>query len=39
LDDFKNLSSIAKPGKTIAIIGGGFLGSELAAAISNFIFN
>jgi len=35
IDDFKNLHSIAKQGKTIAIVGGGFLGSELACALSH----
>jgi programmed cell death 8 (apoptosis-inducing factor) len=34
VDDFKRLYEIAKqPGKTIAVVGGGFLGSELACAL------
>lgn len=36
IDDFKKLHDIAKQGKTIAIIGGGFLGSELACALGSF---
>ena len=35
VDDFNRLYSLAKQGKTIAIVGGGFLGSELACALSN----
>lgn len=35
LDDFKHLSELqAQGGKIIAIVGGGFLGSELAAALA-----
>ncbi len=36
IDDFKRLQDIAKQGKTIAIVGGGFLGSELACALGSF---
>jgi len=35
IDDFKNLHHIAKQGKTIAVVGGGFLGSELACALAS----
>jgi len=35
IDDFRRLYEIAKQGKTIAIVGGGFLGSELACALGN----
>ena len=34
VDDFRRLNAIAKEGKTIAIVGGGFLGSELACALA-----
>ena len=35
VEDFKRLHAIAKqPNKTIAIVGGGFLGSELACALA-----
>lgn len=33
IDDYRSLDKIAKTSKTIAIIGGGFLGSELACAL------
>lgn len=36
VNDFIKLRSIVTAGKKIAIVGGGFLGSELACAISNF---
>jgi len=31
--DFRSLEALAQPGKTVAIVGGGFLGSELACAL------
>lgn len=34
IDDFRKLHDIAKQGKTIAVVGGGFLGSELACALA-----
>ncbi|KAI9216209.1 apoptosis-inducing factor, mitochondrion-associated, C-term-domain-containing protein [Blastocladiella britannica] len=34
LDDFKKLVAVAKEGKHIAVIGGGFLGSELSVALA-----
>jgi programmed cell death 8 (apoptosis-inducing factor) len=33
--DFKNLHEIVRQGKTVAIVGGGFLGSELACALAS----
>jgi programmed cell death 8 (apoptosis-inducing factor) len=33
IDDFRRLESISRQVKSIAIIGGGFLGSELACAL------
>ncbi|CAO3645531.1 unnamed protein product [Cunninghamella blakesleeana] len=35
VDDLKQLDAIVKPGSHIAVIGGGFLGSELAVALAN----
>jgi programmed cell death 8 (apoptosis-inducing factor) len=35
IEDFKRLNEIARQGKSIAIIGGGFLGSELACALAS----
>lgn len=34
IDDFKKLDKIAKNGAHIAVVGGGFLGSELAVALA-----
>lgn len=34
LDDYRALRAAAKPGAHIAVIGGGFIGSELAAALN-----
>ncbi|KAI9319864.1 apoptosis-inducing factor, mitochondrion-associated, C-term-domain-containing protein [Dichotomocladium elegans] len=34
VDDFKKLNKIAKAGAHIAVVGGGFLGSELAVALA-----
>lgn len=34
LDDYHRLRAVAKPGSHIAVIGGGFIGSELAASLS-----
>ncbi|KAI8149749.1 apoptosis-inducing factor, mitochondrion-associated, C-term-domain-containing protein [Fennellomyces sp. T-0311] len=34
IDDFKKLDQIAKNGARIAVVGGGFLGSELAVALA-----
>ncbi|XP_053696104.1 apoptosis-inducing factor 1, mitochondrial [Sabethes cyaneus] len=36
VNDFEELSEKLKPGSKIAIIGGGFLGSELACALAKF---
>jgi 3-phenylpropionate/trans-cinnamate dioxygenase ferredoxin reductase subunit len=33
LDDYRNLRDIAGPGVRVAVVGGGFIGSELAAAL------
>ncbi len=34
LDDYRRLRALAGPGKTFAVIGGGFIGSEIAAALA-----
>lgn len=34
LRDYQRLRALAKPGKTLAVIGGGFIGSEIAAALA-----
>ena len=34
LDDYRRLRAVAEPGKTFAVIGGGFIGSEIAAALA-----
>lgn len=34
IEDFKKLDKIAKNGAHIAVVGGGFLGSELAVALA-----
>lgn len=36
IDDFKKLKEIARTAQKIAIVGGGFIGSELAAALNSF---
>ncbi|KAI9303582.1 apoptosis-inducing factor, mitochondrion-associated, C-term-domain-containing protein [Cunninghamella echinulata] len=35
VEDLKQLDAIVKPGSHVAVIGGGFLGSELAVALAN----
>lgn len=34
LDDYRKLRKLAQPGRHVAVIGGGFIGSELAASLS-----
>jgi NADPH-dependent 2,4-dienoyl-CoA reductase/sulfur reductase-like enzyme len=34
LGDYRKLRGLAEPGKTFAVIGGGFIGSEIAAALA-----
>ena len=34
LDDYRRLHALAQEGKTFAVIGGGFIGSEIAAALA-----
>ncbi len=34
LDDYRKLRALAEQGKTFAVVGGGFIGSEIAAALS-----
>jgi NADPH-dependent 2,4-dienoyl-CoA reductase/sulfur reductase-like enzyme len=34
LHDYRRLRALAEPGKTFAVIGGGFIGSEIAAALA-----
>jgi 3-phenylpropionate/trans-cinnamate dioxygenase ferredoxin reductase component len=34
LEDYRRLRAFAKPGASIAVVGGGFIGSELAASLS-----
>lgn len=34
LEDYRSLRDVAKPGLHVAVIGGGFIGSELAAALT-----
>lgn len=34
LDDYRRLHALAEPGKTFALIGGGFIGSEIPAALA-----
>lgn len=35
IEDFKKLEQLAKNGAHIAVVGGGFLGSELAVALAH----
>ncbi len=35
LDDFRRLRALAEPGARIVVVGGGFIGSELAAALDS----
>lgn len=34
LDDYRQLRALAQPGRRLAVIGGGFIGSEIAAALA-----
>ncbi|HEX7111414.1 MAG TPA: FAD-dependent oxidoreductase [Mizugakiibacter sp.] len=34
LDDYRHLRAVAKPGAHVAVVGGGFIGSEVAAALA-----
>lgn len=34
LDDYRRLRGLADPGKSFAVVGGGFIGSEIAAALA-----
>ena len=34
LEDYRRLRALARPGKSFAVIGGGFIGSEIAAALA-----
>ncbi len=34
LEDYKNIRSLAEPGKKAVVIGGGFIGSEISAALN-----
>jgi 3-phenylpropionate/trans-cinnamate dioxygenase ferredoxin reductase subunit len=34
LEDYRRLRALAQPGKSFAVIGGGFIGSEIAAALA-----
>lgn len=38
VNDFKNLDEVARDGKKIVVIGGGFLGSELTCALGELLF-
>jgi 3-phenylpropionate/trans-cinnamate dioxygenase ferredoxin reductase subunit len=35
VDDYKTLRNLARPGARIAVVGGGFIGSELAASLTS----
>jgi NADPH-dependent 2,4-dienoyl-CoA reductase/sulfur reductase-like enzyme len=34
LDDYRRLRTLAEPGRRVAVVGGGFIGSEIAAALA-----